>query len=359
LSKSIVGTVSFFVLAFSCPVLWASPADYAVGAFYYQKGRSGQPGWKDIRGAAGSRSPGMPWPDREPLLGFYTGEEPAVAEKHIEWASRYGIRFFAYDWQWNVDRPLQERALKNYLTASNRSKLQFCLLWSYPAADFAGNREFDAMVSYWIGQYFDQPTYYRIKGKPVVFLAAPHLAELEVRKFGATVADLLARARRLADERGTGGIYFVLTTDEKPCSDLEQRVYALGFDAYTGRNYAEGRGARIADYDRMVDEYIAGYRAAAAAGRRIPYLAIASPGRDERPGAGGAAIVMNNPSPAKFERMLRGAKQLLDAPGDGPKVLMIEAWNDFDQGAFIEPTRKWGVRYLESIRKVLGISASQ
>ena len=31
---------------------------------------------------------------------------------------------------------------------------------------------------------------------------------------------------------------------------------------------------------------------------------------------------------------------------------MIEARNEFGEGAYIEPTKKWGMRYLETIKKV-------
>lgn len=337
-----------------CRLVLASSPDYTIGAFYYPKWRSDEVSWKDIQGKPGSRSPGGPWPDREPVLGFYPEEELWVAEKHINWASRYGIRFFAYDWQWNVDHPVHEHALKNYLRAENRNKLQFCLLWSYPSARLEQQAEFDAMVSYWLQNYFDQPTYYRIDGKPVVFLFSPGQAELQVRKFGTTLADLLTRARSLAKERGLPGIYFVLATNEAPHAQLEQRLHSFGFDAYTGRSYAEHKGARIADYDQMVDAYCDCYNAAARTGKRMPYIPTASPGWDTRPWSGNRAVVRSNPTPEKFERMLLEAKRLLREPSMSQKVLMIEAWNEFGEGSYIEPTKKWGFRYLETIKKVFG-----
>jgi hypothetical protein len=346
---------ALLVIASSCcHLVWASSPDYTVGAFYYPKWRSDEVNWKDIQGDPGSRSPGRPWPDREPILGFYPEEELWVAEKHIGWASRYGIRFFAYEWQWNVDRPVHEHALKNYLRAGNRNKLQFCLLWDYPSARLEQQAEFDAMVSYWLQNYFDQPTYYRIDGKPVVFLFSPGQAELHVRKFGTTLADLLTRARSLAQERGLRGIYFVLATNEAPHAQLEKQLSSFGFDAYTGRNYAEQKGARIADYDQMVDAYLDCYHAAARTGKRMPYLPAASPGWYTRPWSGNRAIVRINPTPEKFERMLLEAKRLLREPSISQKVLMIEAWNEFGEGSYIEPTKKWGFKYLETIRKVFG-----
>jgi len=50
--------------------------------------------------------------------------------------------------------------------------------------------------------------------------------------------------------------------------------------------------------------------------------------------------------------MLRGAKQFMDSNASVPKILMIEAWNEFGEGSYIEPTKKWGFSYLEAIKKV-------
>lgn len=52
--------------------------------------------------------------------------------------------------------------------------------------------------------------------------------------------------------------------------------------------------------------------------------------------------------------MLRGAKKLMDSHESSPKILMIEAWNEFGEGAYIEPTKKWEFKYLETVKKVFG-----
>ncbi|MDD2947529.1 MAG: hypothetical protein PHV80_01630 [Rugosibacter sp.] len=68
-----------------------------VGVFYFPGWHSKSSYWNDLKGLPGSRSPNVPWPDRVPLLGHYAEEDIKVAEQHIDWASQYGITFFAYD----------------------------------------------------------------------------------------------------------------------------------------------------------------------------------------------------------------------------------------------------------------------
>lgn len=341
-------------LALLCSLLiTAARADAVeVGVFYYPGWKTAGGFWKDIQGLPGSRSPGTPWPDREPMLGYYPEEQPWVAEKQIDQAARYGIDFFAYDWYWDGKQTVDDHAVRNYLAAPNRAKLRFCILWANHSAVPASLAEYDGMVDYWITAYFRQPTYYRIDGKPVVFIFSYDQLDGNAKKFGQTIKSLLARANAAVAAKGLNGVYFVLTANGLPNNDLEGWLAFLGFSAYTGWNYAETRGARVADYDLMVDAYLDYYRAAAGTARKLPYIVPASPGWDSRPWFGVSAVVRSDPTPEKFERMLLGAKKLLDDPVTRPKVLMIEAWNEFGEGSYIEPTKKWGFRYLEALRKI-------
>lgn len=95
----------------------------------------------------------MPWPEREPLLGYYAEENIKVAEQHIDWASQYGITFFAYDWYWDGKRTSLNHAIDNYLKASNNSKMKFSILWANHSDVPSNLVEFDDMVSYWLRQY--------------------------------------------------------------------------------------------------------------------------------------------------------------------------------------------------------------
>ncbi len=352
----------FFVVLL-CVVLVTTAVNSAhatdIGVYYYPGWKSDYINWKDIKGLPGSRSPGKPWPERQPLLGYYPEEEAWVAEKHIAWASQYGITFFAYDWYWGDNKPEYDHALKNYLQAKNRINLKFSLLWAYHIATLKNQKEFDDMVLYWINNYFNQTTYYRIDNKPAIFIYSYDQLEANARIFGATSASLLARANNIARQSGFNGIYFIATTNAKPGDNIEDFYLSIGFNAYTGWNYVESKGAKIDDYDVMVNGYIDFYAAAAQTSKRLPYIVSASPGWDSRPWSGDAALVRSNPTPEKFSRMLSSAKQLMDTNVKIPKILMIEAWNEFGEGSYIEPTKKWGFAYLEAIRRVFAPPAAK
>lgn len=345
---------AFFVLS---AVYSASAID--IGVYYYPGWKSDYINWKDIKGAPGSRSPGKPWPDRQPLLGYYPEEEPWVAEKHIAWAAQYGITFFTYDWYWDGSKPEYDHALKNYLQAKNKNKLKFSLLWAYHIAVIKNLKEYDDMVNYWINNYFSQPTYYRIDDKPAVFIFSYDQLEANAKAIGETTKSLLARADYLATQKGHKGIYFVVTTNAAPSDSVERMFRDIGFSSYTGWNYVESLGSRTDDYDVMVNAYLNNYAAASRTAHALPYIVPASPGWDSRPWSGNAAVIRHNPTPDKFARMLKGAKQLMDTDDKIPKILMIEAWNEFGEGSYIEPTKKWGFSYLEKIKTIFAAPASK
>ena len=326
--------------------------DYSVGVYYYPGWWSDSSKWRDLKGMPGSLSPGKPWPEREPLLSYYPEDQPWVAVKHIEWASQYGINFFAYDWYWDGKQPQYEHALKNYLKAVNRRKVQFCILWANHFAEPNNLKEFDDMVMYWVNNYFDQPSYYRIENKPVVFIFSINQLDTNAGKFGESATTLLVRANAKSKEKGFQGIYFIAATNDRPDYFTVMGLFAKGLNAYTGWNYVMSKGPRVADYDVMVDGYLDYYAAAAGTINKIPYIVPASPGWDSRPWDGNNAWVRSNSTPEKFTRMLSGAKTLLDNPKTTHKILMIEAWNEFGEGSYIEPTRKWGYAYLEAIKKI-------
>jgi hypothetical protein len=325
-----------------------------IGVFYFPGWRSQSRYWKDIKGLPDSRSPNVPWSDREPLLGYYAEEDIKVAELHIEWASQYGVTFFAYDWYWDGKSTYLNHAVDNFLKASNNSKLKFSLLWANHSDVPKSLKEFDEMVAFWLKYYLVHPQYYRIDEKPVVFVFSNRHLDADAKKFGWTVDMLLKRADGMARNASLPGIFFIATTNAKPGDELENQLVGQGYSAYSGWNYVQSKNKnQMADYQSMVDTYQDFYKAANNTKGALPYIAPASPGWDSRPWIGTAAVVRENPTPEKFKQMLLGAKQLIDSNKTRvPNIVMIEAWNEFGEGAYIEPTKKWGFEYLKTISDV-------
>jgi hypothetical protein len=61
-------------------------------------------------------------------------------------------------------------------------------------------------------------------------------------------------------------------------------------------------------------------------------------------------------SPEKFRELLRKMKDISDNLPDGAyakKIIMIDNWNEWDEGHFVAPSHKFGFKYLQAIREAL------
>jgi hypothetical protein len=54
--------------------------------------------------------------------------------------------------------------------------------------------------------------------------------------------------------------------------------------------------------------------------------------------------------------MLERAREFTDRHpvAGGQKLVLVEAWNEYGEGAAVEPHREWGFGYLDAIRAVFG-----
>jgi hypothetical protein len=56
-------------------------------------------------------------------------------------------------------------------------------------------------------------------------------------------------------------------------------------------------------------------------------------------------------TPGQFKKALQAIRRRMDRPGS-PKVLTINAWNEWTEGSYLEPDTIYGMKYLEALREV-------
>ena len=61
-------------------------------------------------------------------------------------------------------------------------------------------------------------------------------------------------------------------------------------------------------------------------------------------------------TPERFEEALVLAKQRLEAGPVAERILNINCWNEWTEGSYLEPDKIKGMKYLEAVRDVFGIS---
>ena len=305
------------------------------------------------------------------MWGYEHDDDPEVMERWIDAAADHGVNVFVFDWYWYDGGPFLEGCLNDgFLKARNRDRMQFYVMWAnhtvkrnYWNCHRYGDDEsvlwsgsvdeenFRKVVDRVIGQYFSEPNYFKIDGRPVFSVFS--LDEL-IASFDGD----LERARK-------GMEYFREKTREAGFPDLCLQIMTFGADAATAER-AKAIGVdcttqygwattRREDYLQWAAEGTEATEAMADA-FGVPHFPSVSVGWDDTPrfpAKGKADVVHHNVTPQAFAAALQRAKEYCDARPDQPKIITIYAFNEWVEGAYLLPDMRYGFGYLEAVRDVL------
>ncbi len=319
---------------------------------------------------------------RIPLWGYEMDDDPSVMKKMIDVASGHGVNTFIFDWYWYDGSPFLENTVNTFVKAPNSGKMNFYLMWANH--DVPGNmwnhyrygtdsliwkgsvdrKNFEIIVDRVIRQYFKQSNYYRIKGKPVFSIFSFYNL---IQSFGGLeeTAAALDYFREQVKKAGFPGLHLQLVvwshngfpalyggkeTEGKNINDI---ISMLGINSITTYNWT-GSG--------VDEDYIKwGEKAMIVQDRwdsllNVPYFPNVSVGWDNTPRypkAGREAVVHYNNTPESFAAYLQRAREYVRAHPDQPRLIILNAWNEWVEGSYLEPDMRWGYGYLDAVRKVM------
>lgn len=315
---------------------------FDVGVYYF-------PGWHTSE----RWQPLQGFPERRPLLGWYREGDPEVADWQIKWAVEHGITYFVYDWYWSQGARHLEHGLHDaYFKARYHHLLKFCLLWAnHNPPKTSSLADCRAVARYWIENYFRRPEHLTVDGKPVMIIFSPHRLSDDLGHDH--VKEALDAMRAECRAAGLAGLHLVACIGN---SSQAQRCAEEGYDAVTCYNWPGlGRTSedKYAPFETLLPAYRKNWeqiRAEAA----IPLAPLpVCGGWDSRPWHGDGNLVRYGRTPELFKRHLQDAKEFLLQPASrGSKLLLVEAWNEWGEGSYIEPHREFGFGYLDAIREV-------
>jgi hypothetical protein len=301
-----------------------------------------------------------------PVLGFYDDSLPEVNDWHIKWALEAGISWFAFDWYWNAGEKRLSRSLeKGFLEAGYNTQMDFCIHWCNHGLDWKNPLDFSEpalveMTQYMIGHYFTRPNYMRVDGRPVLMIWDIRPV-LEANGGEDAFRDAtLPRLNALCHEAGLGDL-FLIHVDNAPLRIADIQTG----DAITGYSYAHLTTDTpfglpgSAPYSEMV-EALPGHWDRIIENAALPFIVSTQAGWDSTP-----RTLAHNRNPENlwartgntadlFEATLReGAKRISpDLP-----FFLIEAWNEWGEGSFIEPSASHGFGHLDALRRVFAPDA--
>ena len=299
--------------------------------------------------------------------GFYDLRLAEVREQQAALARMHGIHGFCYYFYWFAGRRLLERPVEE-IRQSGRPDFPYCFCWANEnwtrrwdgadrevliAQDPAGTDDEQLMAT--LLPHFRDPRYIRVEGKPL-FMVYRTEALPDVLRSAATW-------RTICRREGIGEIYLCAAQHHDP-----QDPAAIGFDAtvefppHGMRGVQANRSVEllnpnfagnIFDYRRFVLDWLA---RPDPSWRMHPTVMPSWDNTARRPDH---ALTFINATPEIYEIWLREvvAREREQRP-DGQRLVFVNAWNEWAEGAYLEPDQRFGRQYLlATLRALTGAPA--
>ena len=294
--------------------------------------------------------------------------QPEIQIRQSELAALHGISGFCFYFYWFAGKRLLEGPIRQY-AENEGATTPFCLCWANENWSRRSNgREDDVLIAQahsptddlafiaHLKSYLTNDKYIRVAGRPLVIVRRPAL-----------LPDAKATAERWRNwcrENGVGEIYLAYTQSfETEAPDT------YGFDAaieFPPNNIGlEGDADRVLDPVDGFDAKVYDWRELAVRSERYetPTYALfrgVTPSWDDTARRGASAGILLGASPSVYRQWLANAiedtRKRVKDPSE--QLVFINAWNDWAEGAHLEPDKRYGYAWLEATRRAVSPSAA-
>ena len=299
-------------------------------------------------------------------LGFYDLRCPETMYRQIELAKLYGIYAFCFYYYWFDGRRLLEGPVNMFL-ADKEMDFKFCLCWANEnwTRRWDGteqeilisqnhSKEDQITVFYNLNNYFQDDRYVRIYGKPVIVIYRPDIIP-DTQK-------LVEIWRRESEKIGLPGLYIIASNafgfdSPEDCGfdaicefpphglevpEINSGLTRLNLD-YDGRVY---------DYADVVSMEIE--KLATRGPTALPHFPSVMPSWDNEPRTPGKGHVFHGATPSLFHKWFnRAAEYATQNFPPEERLVFINAWNEWAEGAYLEPDRRYGYANLAAVGNVV------
>lgn len=347
-------------------IAWYLPQYYEieVNNHFYGKGFTE---WTNVTQAmpqfCGHYQPQIPYD-----VGFYTLTNPEVLQRQAALAGQYGIYGFSFYYYWFSGERIMEKPLQLFLE-HKEIRMPFCLTWANEnwtsKWDEGSNeiiyeqrlrKEDDGYFMEDILPLLKDERYITIDGKPLLIIYRSDMFCQE------RFCNMLGNFRRIAAENGFPGLYIMITTAvnsetaaEEWGADALVEFPPHGVAKHSGYLTPEGylnpnfRGT-IRDAAAMIENrsYLADH-----AGESFFRGVMTSFDNTPRKGMTGAAVYYGLEPPLYKRWLIDVMRESKEQHRIEEDFVFINAWNEWAEGAHLEPDMKYGYAYLQATVEAL------
>lgn len=293
-------------------------------------------------------------------LGFYNLLMPEARKAQADMAREYGVDGFCYWHYWFgngetiMEKPLQA------VVGSGEPDFPFCLCWANHTWHNPSTKEIILEQKY-LGEEdhikhfysllpaFKDKRYIRVNNKPIFNIFAPELLP--------NTSNFVDLWNELAIKEGLEGIYFIGIAQSPKALDV---IYKYKLDAINT--------VRLLDFlthENKYKEYIKykfgnalhnySYKSAlkyfvSEIDKQENIIPTIISGWDHSPRAGRKSLILTDYTPENFEMHLKNTFDVLSKKEN--KLCFIKSWNEWGEGNHLEPDLKWGLSFLETLKRV-------
>ena len=286
-------------------------------------------------------------------------------------AKRYGIYGFCFYYYWFAGKRLLQMPLERILE-SGRLTIPFCLCWANEnwTRKWDGHEDHVLIKQHYcddddyalindLMRFMCHPNYIRINGKPLLLIYRVDLLP--------NIRQTAARWRDLCKKEGVGEIYLCMV-ESFNFARKSENPKQYGLDASVefpphemfcpgeipGQIINPNFSGKIGDYREVVLKYLQ---------KEIPgYTRFRSvmPGWDNTPRRQNDPYTFAYASPGNYQAWLQAIINLTKEQNFGDeRIIFINAWNEWAEGAYLEPDQRFGHAFLEATQNSLETSLLQ
>lgn len=196
--------------------------------------------------------------------------------------------------------------------------------------------------------FFKDPRYIKIEGKPMFGFFQPQNDIVTIQK-------MIKFWNGLAVHNGLSGIY-AMVRDDRRNFNIRRKFKYTPFIPCTMNHYLKFKIKQIV-CEKLKHPKVFGYDESwkeilmEAEMADIKTLLSGFVMYDDTPRRGVNAKIVKGSTPEKFQKYL---KQLVDISlKQGKEFLFLTAWNEWGEGAYLEPDAEYGYAYLQAVKNVV------